>query len=316
MGLNELFEGVWTEKYRPQTSDDIILSDSNRKFLDKVKSSEEVPNLMLASNPGTGKTSLAKIIVKDILDCQYLYINASEENGINDIRSKVMTFAQTRSIDGKIKVVILDECDGLTSQSQAALRNIMEEYLGTTRFILTCNYPFKVIKALHSRCQDLNVTPPLNDVIKRCINILKQEGVSVPDPQKSRLIELINAYYPDIRRCINQLQKCVVDNTLNIDNINQAGDIAETVFSKLTDKNADPIEIRKYLIENEPEFNADYHTLLKSLFEVIYNCNLSFDKKRNCMHIVSECMYRHNLVMDTEINAFDCILCLFDVISK
>ena len=310
--MSELFNNVWTFKYAPKTLDDIILSKENRAFLEDVKKKQEVPNLMLASVPGTGKTLTSKIIATDILNCQYLYINASDENGIDTIRNKVSIFAQTRSIDGKLKIIILDECDFLSQNAQAALRNIMEEYLGTTRFILTCNYPFRVIHALHSRCQELDMTPPFDDVLVHCIKILKEENISVPQDQKQKLVSLIKETYPDIRKCINKLQKNVINDTLYIHEVDNVNDFAIDIFNMLINRKS-PFDIRTYIIENETKFNNDYHLLLRSLFDKIYDSNLTFDKKRMAILYICEGMYRHNQVMDTEINTFSCIVQLSEL---
>ena len=155
------FNSLWVEKYRPKTLEDFICTEANKDIIASFKNKEEIPNLLFTGTPGLGKTTLAKIIVNDILGCQYLYINASDENGIDTIRTKVTSFAQTKSIDGKIKVIILDEADGLSIDAQRVLRNTMEEFARITRFILTANYKYRVIPALQSRCQSLELTPPL-----------------------------------------------------------------------------------------------------------------------------------------------------------
>jgi DNA polymerase III delta prime subunit len=223
-----------------------------------------------------------------------------------------MTFAQTRSIDGKLKIVIFDEADGISAQGQAALRNIMEEYLGTTRFILTCNYPSKVIPALHSRCQELDMTPPFDDVLARCVKILKTENINVPQSQKKKLVKLIKETYPDIRKCINRIQKNVIDNVLTINEIDDAGDYASIIFNMLQNKKS-PFDIRTHIIENETKFNNDYHLLLRSLFDKVYDSNLKYDKKRLAILHLCEGMYRHNQVLDAEINAFSCIVQLSEI---
>ena len=140
----EAINNIWTEKYRPKTLNDIVLSSETRDILNKFKEDKSIPNLLLVGPPGVGKTSIAKIIVNHILECDYLYINASDENGIDMIREKVKGFASSATFN-PIKVVILDESDFLTQPAQAALRNIIEEYSVNTRFILTCNYIERLI---------------------------------------------------------------------------------------------------------------------------------------------------------------------------
>jgi len=185
------FQNLWVERYRPHTLDELVCTSFTKESLLSFKDKEEIPNLLFTGAAGIGKTSVAKIIVNDILNCQYLYINASDENGIDTIRHKVINFAQTMSIDGKIKVIILDECDGLSIDAQRALRNTMEEFAGITRFILTANYKYKIIPALQSRCQSFDLTPPVDLAVKRCASILKKEGISVPDSEKVKLVEFI-----------------------------------------------------------------------------------------------------------------------------
>jgi DNA polymerase III delta prime subunit len=141
---------LWIEKYRPQTLDDMCLSDSIRAFFSSF--TNEIPHFLFTGNPGTGKTTISRIIVQDILKCDYLYINASDETGIDNIRVKVSGFVQTKSFDGGIKVVVLDEADGLSKEAQKCLRNLMEDYAKVARFILTANYRHKIIAPLQSRC--------------------------------------------------------------------------------------------------------------------------------------------------------------------
>jgi DNA polymerase III delta prime subunit len=313
-----MFDNLLIEKYRPQTLDDIVLSEENRNIFKTYITKSEIPNIMLMGKPGIGKTSLAKILIK-AMDCQGLYINASEENGIDTIRSKIMTFAQTMSLDGKIKIVLLDEADGLTNNSgigssaQGSLRNVMEEYAENTRFILTCNYPNRVIPALHSRCQPFDLTPPFDECIKRCATILKEEKIKVNQHQRSNLIKLIKTQYPDMRRIIGSIQKYTVDGALKITKEADVSKFAEKVFEQLQSKKADTFKLREMVIQNEILFNNDYHDLLKSLFEITYNSGISPDKKRMSLLILSEAMYKHQQVMDFEINFFACMLALSEL---
>ena len=191
------FDKIWVEKYRPQTLNDVILDNETLRVVEEY--TNEIPNLLFVGNPGTGKTTLARVIVNDILRCNYLYINASDESGIDTIRHNITNFAQTKSFDGGVKVVILDEADGLTSQAQAALRNTMETYAKYCRFILTANYKHKIIPALQSRCQSLTIKPVVELAVKRCYNILKGENVKVPEEQKKKFVQLVKRHFPDLR---------------------------------------------------------------------------------------------------------------------
>jgi len=300
-----MFNNLYVERYRPRKLEDIVLTNEERLYFESLKSKEEIPNLLFAGNPGTGKTTLSKIIANDILDCQYLYINASDENGIDTIRSKVIGFASTKSLDGKLKLVLFDECDALTLDSQKALRNVIEEYSENTRFIFTCNYLFKIIPALQSRCQIFNLTPPLDGVLNRVVSILKNEGITVPDTEKQRLVELVRSGYPDLRRIINDIQKFSFTGTLVIKD-NQAKGIANKVVEKIKGK-ASPQELRKYVIEREQEFSGDYLQLLKEMFEVLFET----DTNANSLLVISEGMYKDAIVIDKEINWFSTCLKLY-----
>ena len=200
-----MFDCLWIEKYRPSQLDDLVVSSENKRLVGKFKTDGEIPNLCFAGPPGVGKTTLAKILVNNILECQYLYINASDENGIDTIRTKVTQFAQIRSIDGNVKVIILDECDGLSQDAQRALRNTMEEFAEITRFILTANYSHRIIPALQSRCQSIDLTPPLDACNQRVRSILDQENISVSDEQQELLTTFIRKNYPDLRRIVNEV---------------------------------------------------------------------------------------------------------------
>lgn len=301
------FNTIWFEKYRPKTLDDIILSEENRKILESFKKNKDIPgHLLFVSSPGTGKTSLAKIIVNDILHCDYLYINASDENGIDTIRHKIIGFAQTKSFDGGIKVIILDEADGLSADGARALRNVMEEYAESTRFILTANYKHKIITPISSRCQTLVFDHNINDVTKHCYKILKKENVIISPDKISLLGSLIKANFPDFRKILNELQKYSLSGTLEIPNSLIKDSFLNDLYSKLLED--DPIYIRKFIISNEIVFQSDYHSLLKNLLNYIYEENIESLKKKEAILIITEYMYRHTFVMDAEINTFACII--------
>jgi len=299
------FNSLWVEKYRPKQLEDFVCTQNNKSLLSSFQNKDEVPNLLFVGTPGIGKTSLAKIIVNDILGCQYLYINASDENGIDTIRTKVTNFAQTKSIDGKIKVIILDECDGLTIDAQRVLRNTMEEFAKITRFILTANYRYRVIPALQSRCQSFDLTPPLDLVVKRCAAVLKAEHIELPDDQKVKFIEFIKTTYPDLRKCINELQKYSSTGKLQLLDIKN-DELLQQIFVELQKGNT--LTLRKTLIENEHLFNSDYVTLLRNLFNYIDKEKIDTTVKKQALLEIAESIYRSSFVIDQEINCYVCLI--------
>jgi len=308
--MNVDFNNLWVEKYRPKALGDFVISDNNKPLIESFKTKKEIPNLLFLGTPGLGKTTLAKILVNDILDCQYLYINASDENGIDTIRNKVTSFAQTKSFDGKIKVIILDETDGLSLDAQRALRNTMEEFAKITRFILTANYKYRVIPALQSRCQSFDLTPPLDGVVKRCALILKAEKIEIPNTEKPKLLEFIKSNYPDLRKCINELQKFSSSGTLNLAETGNQ-EVLDLIFKEIQNKNI--TTLRKALIENENQFNHDYVTLMRNLFNYIDRLKLADSLKRDYLLTLSEYIYRSSFVVDQEINCYSCFIALSNI---
>ena len=219
----------------------------------------------------------------------------------------ITNFAQTKSFDGGVKVVVLDEADGLTSQAQAALRNTMETYAKYCRFILTANYKHKIIPALQSRCQSIDLKPEIKQAAKRCFNILKQENVTVSDEQKVKFGQLVKRTFPDLRKTINELQKSVVDGELLIDSNGSDSELLAAVTKGLQE---DSLKVRKFLIENEDRFQGDYDTLLANLLDYLYDQPIDEFKKKQMITIIADHLYKSAFVVDKEINAFACIVAL------
>jgi len=293
---------IWCEKYRPSTLDEIVLDKSTKNYFNKVQEDNNIPNVLFVGKPGIGKTSLAKIIVKDILKCQYLYINASDENGIDTIRTKVLNFAQTKSLFGQIKVIVLDECDGLSIDAQKALRNSIEEYHDLTRFILTANYKHKIIPALQSRCQIFDITYDKNEYLTKLISIVKAEEIKI---NKENFTNIVNSCYPDFRKGINALQKYYLS-----DGENTTSNITTEFLDGLIDllSQRKYFLIRKAIIENEASFNSDYDELFRRLFNYMYANPMDEEKKRDCLITISKYFYQNSQCIDQEINFYSCIL--------
>lgn len=300
------FDNLLVEKYRPKTLDDIVLSKDDREFFESLKEKQEIPHLLFAGIQGSGKTSLAKVIVNDILDCQYLYINASDENGIDTIRGKISGFAKTKSLDGKLKVILLDEGDQISLDAQKALRNIIEEFASNTRFIITCNYLFKIIPALQSRTQIFNLVPPIEGVVQRVKEILQKENIVIDATQKPLLLEHIRKNLPDVRRIINDIQKFSVNGSLQIKS-EISTEFVKQIFDKIKNK-YDLTKLRKEIIESEKLFSNDYRNLLKQLFEVIFSSDLDSGIKTNLLLTVSDSMHSDAFVVDKEINCLSSLI--------
>lgn len=305
-----LINSLWVERYRPQILDNLLCGEQVKDYCENARLTQTIQNILLTGKPGCGKTTLAKIIVNDILKCDYLYINASDENGIDTIRIKIQQFVMTKSIDGRLKVVVLDESDGLAGTAQRALRNLMEEYSEYARFILTGNEKHRIIPAIQSRCISFDLTYTLSEVGEYCKHILENERIVLDTNEKKKeFCNIIKDCAGDIRKTINSLQlhcrkgnfEVLLDNDISIDNI-----ILEVIGMI---QNNQPLQLRQYTIKHENEFNSDYQTLLKRLLNFIFDSkNLDEKTKVAWCKTITEFYYRSSIVIDQEINWFACIL--------
>lgn len=297
----------WTEKYRPQTLEDIILNVEARNLIEKYINEEIIDNLFLCSRPGQGKTSLAKLLAYNIFECDTLYVNASDENNVEVVRTKITGFARTRSSNGKFKIVILDEADGFANvQAQRILRALMEEVSENTRFIITANNKNRIHDAIRSRCKMIDITPPMDGVIRRVLHILAHENITMDKQvELPKLRALIERFYPDVRSIIKNLQSCVFDGVLKLKDYNTDSLFIKNVLNYVLDK--DYTELRRYIINNESKFNNDYASMVADFYHLIVDSDQVDEAiKPNWVIIIADYLYKFEEIIDPEINAFAC----------
>ena len=289
------------EKYRPTNIDNYVGNENIKSTIKDYISQNDIQNLLFYGPAGTGKTTLAKLIAKNI-DCDLLYINASDERGIETIRDKVSGFASTMSFKS-LKIVILDEADFLTIMAQASLRNVIETFSRSTRFILTCNYLERIIDPLQSRCQTLKIVPPNKlDIINHLMKITNKEGIkhSVSD-----LETIVNNNYPDVRKMLNTIQISTVNNTISLDESTLVeSNYMDKVLSELNKKKPNWRTIRQIIADsNVSDFEGFYRYLYDKsneyapgkegmiayyINEYSYQSNFRIDKEVNCMALISK----------------------------
>ena len=300
---------LWVEKYRPSTMDTYIGNELLKSKVSIYIESGDLPHLLLYGRAGTGKTTLAKLLVKNI-ECDYLYINASDVRKVEDLIPKVRNFASTVGFKD-MKIVILDEVDYISSHSQAALRNLMEIFSRHCRFILTCNYVERLIDPIQSRCQSFQIIPPSrSEVAQRMVKILEEEDVVY---ELDDLKILVNSGYPDIRRVINSAQRQSIDGKLIVDKQSIVeNDYKLKVLEFLKqDKKSAFNGIRKVLADSKV---TDY----AELFRLLYDNIEEFAKGHLAEVILVIAKYELSdaQVVDKEINAMAMIVEILQEIKQ
>jgi replication factor C small subunit len=281
---------LWVEKYRPQTLEEYVGNETiKNKIADYLKQGS-IQNLLFHGVAGTGKTTLAKLIAKN-LNCDLLYINASDERGIDTIREKIIPFASSMSFND-VKIVILDEADYITPQAQATLRNTMESFSANTRFILTCNYLERIISPLQSRCQTLEIKPPAKQAVaNRVVEICQLENVNLGS---EALKITVNAHYPDIRKIINTIQGSVIEGEVKIDKASLKDDLNEQILQSLSNK-LKLSAIRQILADSG---SREFDNLFKALYD---NTSKFTTKEGAAILIIAKYQYEYTFVLEKEI---------------
>jgi DNA polymerase III delta prime subunit len=303
---------LWVEQYRPKTVDECILPKTLKSQLQSYVNKQDISNLILAGGPGVGKTTAARAMLEQI-GATYMFINGSEESGIDVLRTKIKNFASTVSLEGGRKYLILDEADYLNPQStQPALRGFMEEFHSNCGFILTCNYKNKLIAPLHSRCGVVDFTIPKSEkaglagqFFKRAISILEENEIKY---NEKVVAELINNHFPDWRRILNELQRYSV-----------SGEIDAGILVNLGEKNIKDLmgmmkkkeftNVRKWVVEN---IDNDPDTLFRAVYDNLYN-HLDPSTIPHVVVILGEYQYKNAFVADAEINM---VACLTEIMAR
>ena len=299
-------EFLWVEKYRPRNISSCVLPAETKKIFIDFCNNEEIPNLLLCGTAGVGKTTVARALCNE-LGADFILINGSEERNIDTLRVKIKQFASTVSLQGGPKIVILDEADYLNPQStQPALRGFIEEFSKNCRFIFTCNYKNRIISPLHSRCSVIDFTieanqkPQIaNQIFQRILQILTDENI---DYNEKVVVEVINKFFPDFRRMLNEIQK-----------YSASGKIDSGILANLDDESRNELlgfikgkefsNMRKWVgmnIHNDPQ--AIYRKIYDSLFTRMENNSIP-----QAIIILSDYTYKSAFVADQEVNMVACL---------
>ena len=306
---------LWVEKHRPTKVDDCILPTNLKQTFQEFVKDNQIPNLILSGGAGVGKTTIAKAMIDEI-GATSMMINGSEESGIDVLRTKIKNFASTSSLEGGRKYLILDEADYLNPQStQPALRGFMEEFHKNCGFILTCNYENRLIPPLHSRCSVVNFKIPNQekpklamDFFKRVKDILTQENIQF---EEKVVVELINKYFPDWRRTLNELQRYSTSGKIdagilvNLSEVN-VNELIEALRKK------DLQSTRKWIVNN---LDNDHNRIFRTIYDTLL-MHLSDDTSiKYAVHTIGEYQYKAAFVADQEINLLACMVVLMSEVK-
>lgn len=299
-------EYLWVEKYRPRKVSDCILPDRIKKSFQEYVDKGSIPNLMLTGTAGVGKTTVAIAMCEEI-GLNYLFINSSEERGIDMLRTKIKGYASTISLTGGRKVIILDEADYLTPEAQAGLRGAIEEFSDNCSFIFTCNFKARLIEALHSRCSVIDFTLKTEEkpkmalmLTKRLEGVLSSEGVTY---DKEVLVQIVGKFFPDYRRTLNELQRYSSGGSIDAGTLAQVSDVRKIADLVGFLKNQNFAEMRKWVVANSDIDPARiYRKVYDSLYEYFKPASIP-----QAVVIIAKYQYQAAFVADQEINLVACL---------
>ena len=307
--MNQKEHTIFVEKYRPQNLDSYICTDETRAKVQEFLDKQDIPHIGLFGLQGSGKSTLAKILVNNI-DCDFIYLNATEHRGMDDIKEKVGSFASTRSFK-PLKIVILDEATHILQASQVLLLNMIETYSLTTRFILTGNYPERLIPPLRSRLQEFKLTPPSKKVVARNVyDILEAENIEF---ELDDLKSVVNNAYPDFRKIINDCQKYIVDNKLVIPStLSNTENFYNQILEELKQPNQKTFtNIRKIIANSDMNDFDDFFRFLYDNVEIYASMYVG-----EIVIYIEEYQYHSNFKVDREINFMSLISRILQLIKK
>jgi replication factor C small subunit len=301
---------LWVEKYRPQTLADYVGNETIKETIQQYLDNNDIPHLLLHGKAGTGKTTLAKLIVNTI-KCDSMIINASDENNVDTVRNKVKNFASSMGFAG-FKIIILDEFDYMTPNAQAILRNLMETFSKHCRFILTCNYHEKIIDPIKSRCQTFSITPPTKkDVAVQVTKILDAENIKY---ELKNVADIISSYYPDIRRILNTCQLQSAKGELKVDHQIMVESNFQTKLIDLLKANDDKrnmfMNIRQAVADNRLN---DYSEMYSMLYDKVDD--YAAGNTANVILTIAEGLSKDALVVDKEIVFMSTIIQILNIIK-
>lgn len=313
----------WVDKYKPNNFDDLVLTPENREFFKNIIKSKNLTHLTLYGNAGIGKTLTATLLAKE-LDAITLFVKCGVNGNVDYVREQITDFCQSKTIDGALKIIILDEFDSAsgamsmskkddasgkaTNNAMMALRSVISEHEDDCRFIITCNYVNVILDAILSRCPRMNLSFTHKDVLLRIVQILKAENITYNnDTLKMFLSKVILKNFPDIRSMIHILQRCCASGTLVVnseieENTTDIEELAKTVWKQVQNK-ARPQDIRKYVLDNKNKFNDEY----SKFAGIILKQNIDIISNEQAKNIIQK-IYNMEHVIDAEIQFYGMLL--------